>query len=149
MLVRDHDTTSGYDLAIFTTDTSTDGGRIVERYADRWSIEVANATGKQVLGIGQARNRLPRAVERTVPFEFLIQTLVTYWYATYGYHRDDLVARQSAEPWYTGKTETAFEDMLAKLRRTLIAARFTATTPNPPDPNIIRDYELACAAAAA
>ena len=148
VLVRDHDTTSGYDLAIFTTDTSTDGGRIVERYADRWSIEVANATGKQVLGIGQARNRLPRAVERTVPFEFLIQTLVTYWYATYGYHRDDLVARQSAEPWYTGKTETAFEDMLAKLRRTLIAARFTATTPNPPDPNIIRDYELACAAAA-
>ena len=59
------------------------------------------------------------------------------------------MARQSAEPWYTGKTETAFEDMLAKLRRTLIAARFTATTPNPPDPNIIRDYELACAAAAA
>ena len=39
--------------------------------------------------------------------------------------------------------------MLAKLRRTLIAARFTATTPNPLDPNIIRDYELACAAAAA
>ncbi len=78
VLVRDHHTTSGYDLAIFTTDTSTDGGRIVERYADRWSIEVANATGKQVLGIGQARNRLPRAVERTVPFEFLTQTLVTY-----------------------------------------------------------------------
>jgi DDE superfamily endonuclease len=149
VLVRDHDTTCGYDLAIFTTDTSTDGGRVIERYANRWSIEVANATGKQVLGIGQARNRLPRAVERTVPFEFLIQTLVTLWYATSGHHREDLVARQSAEPWYTGKTEPAFEDMLAKLRRTLIAARITATTPNPLDPNIIRDYELACAAAAA
>ena len=149
VLVRDQDTTSGYDLALFTTDTSTAPERAVERYADRWSMEVANATGKQVLGVGQARNRLPRAVERTVPFEFLIQTLVTYWYATGGYHRDDLTARRSAEPWYTGKTEPSFEDMLAKLRRTLIAARFTATTPNPLDPNIIRDYELACAAAAA
>lgn len=59
------------------------------------------------------------------------------------------MTRQCAEPWYTGKTEPSFEDMLAKLRRTLIAARFTATTPNPLDPNVIRDYQLACAAAAA
>lgn len=149
VLVRDQDTTAGYDLALFTTDPHATPEQVVARYADRWSMEVANATGKQVLGIGQARNRLPRAVERTVPFEFLIQTLVTYWYATAGYHRDDLLARQCAEPWYTGKTEPSFEDMLAKLRRTLIAARFTATTPNPLDPNIIRDYQLACAAAAA
>jgi hypothetical protein len=39
--------------------------------------------------------------------------------------------------------------MLAKLRRALIAARFSAVTPDQLDPNIIRDYELACAAAAA
>ena len=149
VLVRDEDTTTGYDLAIFTTDTTAADEQVVARYADRWSIEVANATGKQVLGIGQARNRLARAVERTVPFEFLVQTLVTYWYATAGYHHDDLATRLAAEPWYTGKTEPSFEDMLAKLRRTLIAARFTATTPNPLDPDIIRDYELACAAAAA
>jgi hypothetical protein len=42
-----------------------------------------------------------------------------------------------------------FEDMLAKLRRTLIAARFSAVTPDRADPNIIRHYELACPAAAA
>lgn len=149
VLVRDIDTATGYDLAIFTTDTSAVPEQLVARYASRWSLETSNATGKQVLGVGQARNRVARAVERTVPFEFLTQTLVTYWYATHGYHRDDLLARQSAEPWYTGKTEPAFEDMLAKLRRTLIAARFTATTSNPLNPNIIRDYELACAAATA
>jgi len=39
--------------------------------------------------------------------------------------------------------------MLAKLRRTLIAPRFSATTPDRLDPNIIRDYQLARAAAAA
>lgn len=149
VLVRDIDTATGYDLALFTTDTTATPEQVVARYAERWSIEVANATGKQVLGVGQARNRLPRAVERTVPFEFLIQTLVVCWYATYGYHREDLADRLANEPWYTGKTEPSFEDMLAKLRRTLIAARFTDTAPNPLDPNIIRDYELACAAATA
>lgn len=149
VLVRDIDTTTGYDLAIFTTDLQASPEQVVARYADRWSLETSNATGKQVLGIGQARNRLPRAVERTVPFQFLTQTLVILWYATYGYHRDDLAGRLAAEPWYTGKSQPAFEDMLAKLRRTLIAARFTATIPNPLDPNIIRDYQLACAAAAA
>lgn len=147
VLVRDLETDSGYDLALFTTDQHATPEQIVARYADRWSLETSNATGKQVLGVGQARNRLPRAVERTVPFEFLVQTLVTYWYATAGHHRDDLAGRLAAEPWYIAKTEPAFEDMLAQLRRTLIAARFTATTPNALDPNIIRDYQLACAAA--
>jgi len=149
VLVRDPDTTSGYDLALFTTDTANGGADIVERYAQRWSIEPANATGKQLLGVGQARNRVPNAVERTVPFGFLVQTLVILWYTIYGYHPDDITGRHAAEPWYDQKSEPAFEDMLAKLRRALIAARFTATTPDRPDPNIIRDYALACAAAAA
>jgi hypothetical protein len=39
VLQRDPDSTSAYDLALFTTDTSAVGGRIVERYAVRWSIE--------------------------------------------------------------------------------------------------------------
>jgi len=149
VLVREPDTPTGYDLALFTTDRDSATERIVERYADRWSIEPANAVGKQLLGVGQARNRLPKAVERTVPFGFLVQTLVIVWYATSGYHPDDLASRHTAEPWYPDKTEPAFEDMLAKLRRTLIAARFSAVTPDQPDPNIIRDYQLACAAAAA
>lgn len=149
VLVREPDTTTGYGLALFTTDRDSDGERIVERYADRWSIEPANATGKQLLGVGQARNRVQRAVERTVPFGFLTQTLVIVWYALFGYHPDDLTSRHAAEPWYDQKTEPAFEDMLTKLRRTLIAARFSAVTPDRADPNIIRDYELACAAAAA
>jgi hypothetical protein len=77
VLVRDPDTTSGHELALFTTDRHSE--RIVARYADRWSIEPANAVGKQLLGVGQARNRLPLAVERTVPFGFLTQTLVIVW----------------------------------------------------------------------
>jgi hypothetical protein len=149
VLVREPDSAKPYDLALFTTDCHAGAEDIVARYAQRWSIEPANATGKQLLGVGQARNRVKRAVERTVPFGFLVQSLVTVWYALYGYHPDDITSRHAAQPWYHHKTEPAFEDMLAKLRRTLIATRFTGRSPAQPDPHKYRDYALACAAAAA
>jgi hypothetical protein len=62
---------------------------------------------------------------------------------------DDLAAGHAAQPWYPDKTQPAFEDLLAKLRRALTAARFSATTLQRPDPHIIRDYQLACVAATA
>ena len=147
VLVRD----PGSDkiLALFTTDRRNGVERVVARYAHRWPIETAIAAGKQLLGIGQARNRLRRAVERTVPFEFIVYSLVIIWYALHGHHRDDLDARRHAQPWYRHKDDIAFEDMLAKLRRTLLAAQITGVAAAQPDPNKYRDYELACAAAAA
>jgi hypothetical protein len=140
---------NGYGLAIFTTDRDSAIETIVARYAHRWPIETAIAAGKQLLGIGQARNRLKRAVERTVPFEFVVYSLVIVWYALHGHHPDDLDSRRRTQPWYRHKDEPAFEDMLAKLRRTLVAARITGVGPAKPDPYKYRDYELACAAAAA
>jgi DDE superfamily endonuclease len=149
VLVREAGTARPYDLALFTTDAACGATEVVERYATRWSIEPSNATGKQHMGVGQARNRLPKAVERTVPFGMLTQSLVIIWYAVSGYHPDDVVVRRRAEPWYDAKTEPSFEDMLTKLRKTLIAARFSAVHPAQADPEILRDYTLACAAAAA
>ena len=149
ILVRETDSSRPYGLALFTTDLTSAAEQIITRYAWRWSIEVAIFEAKRLLGVGQARNRLRRAVERTVPFGFCVQTLVILWYATAGHHPDDLAGRRAAEPWYGQKTEPAFEDMLAKLRRTHIAARFTIVPGQPPDPDIIRDYQLACEAAAA
>jgi Transposase DDE domain len=136
-------------LAIFTTDTDSDAQTIAARYAHRWPIEVAIASGKQLLAIGQARNRSQGAVERTVPLSFCVYSLVIVWYTLHGYHRDDITTRRDHQPWYPHKDEPAFEDMLTKLRRTLIAARITDTTAAQPDPGKYRDYELACAAAAA
>jgi hypothetical protein len=37
---------------------------VLARYAVRWSIEPSNATGKQQMGVGQARNRLSKAGSR-------------------------------------------------------------------------------------
>jgi hypothetical protein len=136
-------------LAIFTTDTASPIEAIAARYANRWPIETAIAAGKQLLGIGQARNRLRKAVERTVPFEFITYSLVIVWYALYGYHADDLTNRRNAQPWYPHKTEPAFQDMLTKLRKTLIATQITGVTAAKPDPRKYHDYQLACAAAAA
>ena len=112
-------------LALFTTDRDGTVETVVARYAHRWTIETAIAAGKQLLGIGQARNRLQRAVERTVPFEFVVYSLVIVWYALHGHHPDDLHATPTAQPWYRHKDQPAFEDMLAKLRRTLVAAQIT------------------------
>jgi hypothetical protein len=149
VLVREEDSTKAYDLALFTFDAEATPAEVVARYAVRWSIEPSNATGKQQMGVGQARNRLPKAVQRTVPFGMLVQSLVIVWYALHGYHPDDLAARRQAEPWYEAKTEPSFQDMLVKLRKTLIAARFSTVSPGHTDPNLLRDYALACAAAAA
>ena len=149
VLVRELGSTKAYDLALFTLDQTATPAQIVERYAMRWSIEPTNAVGKQQMGVGQARNRVKNAVERTVPFGMLIQSLVVVWYALHGHHPDDALVRRLAQPWYQTKTEPSFEDMITKLRKTLIVARFTPDSPGQPNPDLLHDYALACAAAAA
>ena len=105
---------------------------LVTRYAARWGIEQAFAGARNALGAGEARNRVRRAVERTVPFALLVHTLIIIWYARYGHDPADVDDRRAAQPWYQTKTEPAFEDMLIKLRRTMIAARFSPTRPGQP-----------------
>jgi len=151
VLVRDQDTTSGYDLALVTTDSTAaaDPARIVSRYAMRWPVEQAFADARNVLGAGEARNRTRLAVERTVPFALLAHTLIVVWYARHGYDPADIDARRDDQPWYGEKTEPAFEDMLVKLRRVMIAARFSAASSAQPTSDEIRAVTAAWAAAAA
>lgn len=149
VLVKDTGSANAYDLALFTFDSDATAPQIVERYAVRWSIEPSSAAGKQQMGVGQARNRVQNAVTRTVPSGMLMQSMVITWYAPHGHHPDDVTARRLAQPWYDSKTEPSFEDMIAKLRKTLIAARFTSVRPGQNDPDLLHDYALACAAAAA
>ncbi|MGH3126236.1 MAG: IS701 family transposase, partial [Streptosporangiaceae bacterium] len=75
ILSRDERTASGYDLALVTTDLAASPAALVTRYAARWGIEQAFADARNVLGAGEARNRVRRAVERTVPFALLVHTL--------------------------------------------------------------------------
>jgi hypothetical protein len=151
VLSRDEHTTSGYSLALVTTDLATaqDPAAIVARYVMRWSIEVSYSDSRNVLGAGEARNRSRKAVERTVPFALLVHTLIVCWYARHGYDPADIDARRAEQPWYTEKAEPAFEDMVVKLRRTLIAARFSPANPAHATDTEIRAVLGAWAAAAA
>jgi len=137
------------DLALVTTDLHTPAAALAERYAARWSIEQAFSDIRNVLGGGQARNRARAAVERTVPFTMLIHTLVICWYARHGHHGNDIARRREAQPWYTAKTEPAFEDMLTSLRRVMITARISAGSQASPTPQQIQDVLTAWHAAAA
>jgi hypothetical protein len=149
VLVRDPGGGATRELALFTTDLTSTVEQIVARYAGRWSVEVAIETAKGPMGVGQARNHLEQAVERTVPFGMLTMSLVVIWYALHGHHPDDVTDRRARQPWYTTKTEPSFEDMLAKLRRTIIAARFLPERPGKATPEQINAVHLAWASAAA
>jgi SRSO17 transposase len=136
-------------LALVTTDTAATAATLVTRYAARWSIEQAFADARNVLGAGEARNRTPRAVTRTVPFALLTHTLIIIWYARHGNHRQATDARRADQPWYTAKTDPAFEDMLTQLRRTLITARISAGSQANPTPEQTQAVLAAWHAAAA
>jgi hypothetical protein len=141
--------TAGYHLALVSTDLTSPAEQIVARYAARWSIEVAFEDAKQITGVGQARNRTRTAVERTVPFGLFVQSLVVCWYALHGHHPDLASQRRAAQPWYRSKTQPAYHDMIIKLRRVLITARFRAGKPRNPTPDEILAVHLAWAESAA
>jgi hypothetical protein len=142
VIVRDRPG-SGFGIALVTTDRAGTAEQVIERYASRWSIEIAIEDSKQVFGTGQARNRTTAAVERTLPFEIACQAIAVTWYATAGHDPADLDERRASAPWYTSKAEPATADMATKLRRVIIAARFKASRPDQPTPQEITLLRLA------
>jgi DDE superfamily endonuclease len=148
VLIRDR-TQTACDLALATTDLAASPAQIIERYASRWSIEVAVQDAKQIFGTGQARNRLAAAVHRTLPFTLACQSLAIIWYATAGHHPADVDDHRTRAPWYRTKTEPSTADMTAKLRRVLIAAKYRPVHPGEPTPAEIHTIRLAWDGAAA
>ena len=122
VLVRDK-SKHGYDVALVTTTLDASAAEIVERYGARWSIEVATEDGKQLGGVGQDRNRLEQAVQRTLPFGLVVNTLAICWYATAGHDPDDVQAARALARWYRQKVQPSVLDMVAELRRVIIATQ--------------------------
>ncbi|MER5917173.1 transposase [Streptomyces sp. NPDC001982] len=147
ILIRDDGTDTGYDLALVTTDPATEAPALITRYAWRWSIEITFAEARALLGVGQARSRTENAVRRTVPFGLYCYSITVVWYALHGHHPNDAADRREQAPWYTTKTDPAFVDMLAKLRRVIIAARFLPAAAGQPTDAEIRTVQQAWAQA--
>lgn len=133
LLVKGSKSNTGYDIALISTDMNASSAQIIERYEQRWAIEVAFEDAKQITGVGQARNRVKLAVERTVPFGLLCQTLTIAWYALCGRAEHDVRYRRHHAPWYRQKTNPSYQDMLASLRRAIIATQYSPVTPTTPN----------------
>ena len=137
----------GYGLPLVTTDLESSAEDLVARYASRWGIEQAFADARQIMGVGEARNRTRRAVERTVPFGLICFSMVTLWYALHGHAPEDVASHRTRARWYTTKTEPSYDDMAIKLRRVIIAARFRSPCPEQATPQETRAVLAAWAAA--
>ena len=134
VLIREPGSAKPYDLGIFTLDTTASPEAAAERYSWRWAIEPSNATGKQLTGAGDACNRTQKAVERTVPFTFLIQSLMIVWYVISCDPAAAIAGRRSRCPWYRTKATPSPADMHAALRAELTTARINGISPSQNDP---------------
>jgi DDE superfamily endonuclease len=93
----------GYELALVTTDLAATPQAVIERYADRWSAETMFLDSRHLAGVGQARTRTKRSVERLVPFGLVCLSLAIVWYARHGQPAHDLAAHCARAPWYRTK----------------------------------------------
>jgi hypothetical protein len=101
------------DSLFYCTKLDWDARAILSTYAYRWAIECTFENCKQLLGLEDPANRLPRAVARTAPMALLLATLVVVWFQHDG-HR---FLRFPVRPWYQRKQEPSFADLLTTLRR--------------------------------
>jgi hypothetical protein len=120
----------GYQLALVTTDLAATPAQVIERYSDRWSIETTFLDGRHLAGVGQARTRTERSVERLVPFGLVCLSLAICWYARHGQPAHDLAAHRARAPWYRHKHTVSVADMLTALRRALLGAQYPQGHPD-------------------
>jgi DDE superfamily endonuclease len=98
--------------AFFSTCADDTVEAVLTRYAARWSLEVTNHDAKGQLGFEEPQGWTKRAVQRTAPTAMLLYSLVALWFSREG-HRSYQPPRR---PWYIGKTQASFADMLSTLR---------------------------------
>ena len=120
----------GYELALVTTDLAATPQQVIERYSDRWPEETAFLDARHLAGVGQARTRTRRSVERLVPFGLVCYSLAIVWYARHGHPAHDLAAHRARAPWYRTKQTVSVADMLAALRRALLHAQYPQGHPD-------------------
>jgi hypothetical protein len=69
-----------------------------------------------------AQNRSPKAVQRTVPFAMLAQSILLLWYTRASNPEADIATRRETAPWYQHKTHVSLDEMLIAFRRARITA---------------------------
>jgi hypothetical protein len=101
------------DQMFYCTRTDWDARAILSHYASRWSVEVMHYNAKQMMGLEDPSNRTPLAVERTAPVGLVLYGLTLVWFHRDGHRSVSFPDR----PWYPGKEEPSYADILTTLRR--------------------------------
>jgi hypothetical protein len=101
------------DQMFYCTRLDWTARQILSTYAWRWSIEVTFENGKQLLGLEDPANRKEKAVRRTAPMALVLYSLIVLWFHREGHRHLQFPDR----PWYPGKEEPSFADLLTTLRR--------------------------------
>jgi hypothetical protein len=135
--------------AYFCTDPNRSPEAILSAYAKRWGLEVAFFNAKQAMGLEDPQNgwwrrlagcrpqnkrpgpqpkgrRGEKAVLHTVPLAFVVYGIVLVWYLRHGNPQRDVARARRKAPWYRHKQDPSYWDMLAALRRRILAARVSA-----------------------
>lgn len=99
----------------YSTETNAEAEQILLWFSWRWPIEVTFHDSKQHLGLGEAENRKPKAVRRTVPTGLLLYSLIVLWHECI---RQEPVL--NLRKW-TGKDQASFAEMVAALRTDSLA----------------------------
>jgi hypothetical protein len=113
-IVLARDTAGGRpDQMFYSTRTDWDARAILSHYAARWSVEVMHFNAKQMMGLEDPSNRTEQAVRRTAPVGLALYGLTLVWF-----HRDGHRSLSYPDrPWYPGKEEPSYADIIATLRR--------------------------------
>ena len=98
--------------AFYSTCPDDTDEAVLTRYAARWSMEVTNHDAKGQLGFEEPQGWTRPAVQRTAPVAMLLYSLAVLWFSREGHRHYAPPPR----PWYPGKTQASFADMLATLR---------------------------------
>jgi hypothetical protein len=112
--------------AFFSTVPGDSAEAVLIRYAARWSLEVSYHDAKGQLGFEEPQGWSRQAVQRTAPVAMLLYSLVLLWFAREGHRHYQPPVR----PWYVGKKEASFADMLATLRSCSIKQEVLSMRPH-------------------
>lgn len=96
------------------------------------AIEVACEEAKQIAGVGEAHGRSEQAVRRTAAFGFLCSRTPSSRTPSTGTRPADVAEHRARAPWYRTKAHPSVADMLAKVRRAIVAAQRREGRPRRP-----------------
>ena len=113
------------DQMFYCTKLEWSARQILTAYSYRWAIECTFENCKQLLGLEDPANRVPKAVERTAPMALFLYSIVVVWFHTTGHQSVCFPDR----PWYSRKQEPSFADLLTTLRRVSLEEKTRSVLP--------------------